>query len=354
MPRCVNTIFPVPLRVGLGGGIATPDAVAAAFSMGAAYVLTGSINQACVQADTSEAVREMLSQTEQADVAMAPAADMFEMGVKVQVLKRGTMFAMRAGKLYDLYRAHDRYDQIPQPTRVMIERDLLRMSFDQAWEQTRHFFETRDPTQIDRAEKDAKHKMALVFRAYLGQASLWAKKGEPDRRMDYQIWCGPAMGAFNAWARGSFLEACMHRCVATIGLNLLYGAAVLLRGGWLRQQGVGLPAQATIVQPLNVDQIEKLIKPSRSRRVGIAHQWKNTQTPTREVGQCYPTGASTISVRHCIYARDHLAAAWSQVVGDLFAPGSHRCRGRNRYRDRFRFRYRLRPRSSDRDAFVLY
>jgi trans-AT polyketide synthase, acyltransferase and oxidoreductase domains len=131
--------FSLPLRVGLGGGIATPDAVAAAFSMGAAYVLTGSINQACVQADTSEAVREMLSQTEQADVAMAPAADMFEMGVKVQVLKRGTMFAMRAGKLYDLYRSHDRYDQIPQPTRVMIERDLLRMSFDQAWEKTRHF-----------------------------------------------------------------------------------------------------------------------------------------------------------------------------------------------------------------------
>jgi trans-AT polyketide synthase, acyltransferase and oxidoreductase domains len=252
--------FSLPLRVGLGGGIATPDAVAAAFSMGAAYVLTGSINQACVQADTSEAVREMLSQTEQADVAMAPAADMFEMGVKVQVLKRGTMFAMRAGKLYDLYRSHDRYDQIPQPTRVMIERDLLRMSFDQAWEKTRHFFETRDPAQIDRAEKDAKHKMALVFRSYLGQASLWAKKGEPDRRMDYQVWCGPAMGAFNAWARGSFLEACMHRCVATIGLNLLYGAAVLLRSGWLRQQGVGLPAQATIVQPLNVDQIEELIK----------------------------------------------------------------------------------------------
>ena len=37
---------------------------------------------------------------------MAPAADMFEMGVKLQVLKRGTMFPMRAQKLYELYRAH--------------------------------------------------------------------------------------------------------------------------------------------------------------------------------------------------------------------------------------------------------
>jgi trans-AT polyketide synthase/acyltransferase/oxidoreductase domain-containing protein len=32
-------------------------------------------------------------------------------------------------------------------------------------------------------------------------------RGDETRRMDYQIWCGPAMGAFNDWVRGSFLEA---------------------------------------------------------------------------------------------------------------------------------------------------
>ena len=53
----------------------------------------------------------MLSETGQADVTMAPAADMFEMGVKVQVLKRGTMFPFRAGKLYELYTAHDTYER---------------------------------------------------------------------------------------------------------------------------------------------------------------------------------------------------------------------------------------------------
>ena len=96
--------YDAPLRVGAAGGIATPAAAAAAFVMGASYVLTGSINQACVESGSSDAVREMLAQAEQADVIMAPAADMFEMGVKVQVLKRGTMFAMRAAKLYELYR----------------------------------------------------------------------------------------------------------------------------------------------------------------------------------------------------------------------------------------------------------
>ena len=40
--------------------------------MGAAYVLTGSINQSCVESGTSPLVREMLCKTEQSDVAMAP------------------------------------------------------------------------------------------------------------------------------------------------------------------------------------------------------------------------------------------------------------------------------------------
>jgi trans-AT polyketide synthase/acyltransferase/oxidoreductase domain-containing protein len=228
--------------------------------MGAAYVLTGSINQSCKQADTSQSVREMLAQAAQADVAMAPSADMFEMGVKVQVLKRGTMFAMRAAKLYELYRAHDHYDQLPSQARMMIERDLLRSTFEQAWQQTRLFFEKRDPAQIERAERNPKHKMALVFRSYLGLSSLWAKTGEPSRKMDYQIWCGPSMGAFNAWTRGSFLEDATQRCAAAIGLNLLYGAVGIIRCGWLRHQGVAIPPPAAFFRPLTMEEIEKRLQ----------------------------------------------------------------------------------------------
>src|SRR5205085_3309990 len=118
--------YATPLRVGAAGGIATPAATAAAFAMGAAYVLTGSINQACVESGSSDAVRAMLAQAEQADVIMAPAADMFEMGVKVQVLKRGTMFAMRAAKLYELYRAHPSLEALPAAERAGLEKNLFR------------------------------------------------------------------------------------------------------------------------------------------------------------------------------------------------------------------------------------
>ena len=69
--------------------------------------------------------------------------------------------------------------------------------------------------------------MALVFRAYLGQSSRWAITGDPSRRADYQIWCGPAMGAFNAWVRGSFLEDPAARTVVQVARNLMGGS---LRG----------------------------------------------------------------------------------------------------------------------------
>jgi len=42
------------IRIGAAGGISTPASALAAFMMGAAYIVTGSVNQACVEAGTSE------------------------------------------------------------------------------------------------------------------------------------------------------------------------------------------------------------------------------------------------------------------------------------------------------------
>jgi PfaD family protein len=248
-----------PLRVGAAGGIATPASAAAAFAMGAAYVLSGSINQACVESGSSDAVREMLAQAEQADVAMAPAADMFEMGVKVQVLKRGTMFAMRAARLYEVYRSHASLEEIPAAERAQLEKTIFRLPLDEVWAQTQAFFRQRDPSQLQRAAGDAKHKMALVFRWYLGQSSRWANAGEPSRRLDYQVWCGPAMGAFNEWVKGSFLEQPRNRRVVTLALNLLYGAAVLTRLHLLRCQGGTVPAEWSRLQPMEAEQLQAIL-----------------------------------------------------------------------------------------------
>ncbi len=251
--------YDAPLCVGLAGGIATPAATAAAFHMGAAYVLSGSINQSCIEAATSDSVKQLLAQTEQADVAMAPAADMFELGARVQVLKRGTMFPLRAEKLYRLYKAYDAFEAIPPVQQREIETKFLLASFEETWQQTRTFFLTRNIKEVERAEKDPKHKMSLVFRSYLGQSSRWAVTGEMNRQMDFQIWCGPSMGAFNQWVKGSFLEPSENRRVVDLALNLLAGAAVLTRAGWLRSQGAGLDSKIERFTPLPREQLLELI-----------------------------------------------------------------------------------------------
>ena len=238
-----------PLRCGAAGGLGTPSAVAAAFSLGAAFVLTGSVNQAAIESGLSEEGRHMLAKAGLADVTMAAAADMFELGVKLQVLKRGTMFAPRANRLYEIYRSHDSLDSIPTKDKARLEKDVFGMPLEQVWQRTSEFWARREPAELARATSDPKHQMALCFRWYLGLSSRWAIAGEQGRRTDYQIWCGPAMGAFNDWVRGSFLEQPENRGAVQIALNLLEGACVVQRAGQLRGFGLAVPAAAYDFRP---------------------------------------------------------------------------------------------------------
>ncbi|MBK5269042.1 MAG: hypothetical protein JJE47_16600 [Acidimicrobiia bacterium] len=159
------------------------------------------------------------------------------------------MFGVRAKKLYELYRRHGSLSEIPDVERQWLERDYFRVPLDQAWSDTRAYWMDHDPLEVERADRDPKHQMALVFRSYLGQASRWAINGISDRRSDYQIWCGPAMGAFNAWAKGSFLEEPANRTVTQVARNLMEGAAVVTRAQQLRTLGVPIPAAAFDFRP---------------------------------------------------------------------------------------------------------
>lgn len=237
------------VRIGAAGGLGTPEALAAAFAAGAAYVVTGSVNQCAVESGLSAEGKQLLAHADIADTTMAPAADMFELGVTLQVLRRGTLFASRARLLRRAYDEHPSLEALPGPLRDKLEREVFRIAVEEVWQQTRRFWLDRDPGQVERAERDARHRMALVFRWYLGQSSRWAITGERARRTDYQIWCGPAMGAFNRWAAGSFLEDPANRSVAQIARNLLEGAAVLTRVRQLAACGVPLPPDASVFRP---------------------------------------------------------------------------------------------------------
>jgi trans-AT polyketide synthase, acyltransferase and oxidoreductase domains len=230
-----------PVRIGAAGSIGTSQAVHAAFALGAEYVVTGSVNQACVEAGTSPAAKALLAQAGPTDCTMAPSADMFEAGVEVQVLRKGTLFAQRAALLARLYRGHDSTEALPEADVHRLETQVFHRELDLAWNDTAAYLRQHDPVDLARAESDPRHRMALLFRSYLGLSSRWAVSGSEERAGDYQIWCGPAMGAFNLWARSTCLEPLENRRAADVAGHLLRGAAFHARATQLRFAGVRIP-----------------------------------------------------------------------------------------------------------------
>ncbi|QMU65925.1 MAG: ACP S-malonyltransferase [Flavobacteriaceae bacterium] len=64
--------YPKDIRIGLAGGIGTPQSAASAFVMGTDFILTGSINHCTVEAGTSDAVKDLLEAINVQDTDYAP------------------------------------------------------------------------------------------------------------------------------------------------------------------------------------------------------------------------------------------------------------------------------------------
>ncbi len=217
------------LRVGLAGGIGTPEAGAAAFVMGADFIITGSINQCTVEAGMSDSVKNLLQDINIQDTDYAPAGDMFEIGAKVQVLKKGVFFPARAGKLFMLYNHYNALEEIPEKIQTQIQEKYFKKSFEEIWQETKTYFEQKGQTQeIDKANRSPKHKMALVFRWYFSYTMRLAFSGDERFRVDYQVHTGPALGAFNQWVKGTPLENWRNRHVDQIAEKMMRETAVLL------------------------------------------------------------------------------------------------------------------------------
>ncbi|GAB3227159.1 ACP S-malonyltransferase [Glycomyces halotolerans] len=217
-----------PMRVGAAGGIGTPEAAAAAFLLGADFVVTGSINQCTLQADTSATVKELLSTLDVHDTVYAPAGDMFEYGARVQVVRKGTLFASRGNKLYELYRRHDGIDDLDARTRTMLEERCFRKSLDEVALEVEHRLRLGGDRALERFRTDPKHRMAQIFKRYFSWTNRLARDGDPAMRADYQIHCGPAMGALNGYLAGGDLADHRRRDAAALGLRLMRDAADII------------------------------------------------------------------------------------------------------------------------------
>merc|ERR1719198_2810197 len=97
------------------------------------------------------------------------------------------MFPSRAKKLYDLFVAHDSLEALPAAELARLEKRVFKKPVAAVWAETVRYYtdRLRDPGMVERAEtKDPKLKMS----------------------MDFRVWCGPAIGAFNDFIAGTLLD----------------------------------------------------------------------------------------------------------------------------------------------------
>jgi trans-AT polyketide synthase/acyltransferase/oxidoreductase domain-containing protein len=215
---CRRRQYAREVRVGSAGEIGTPAAAAAAFLLGAEFILTGSINQCTVEAGTSGEAKDLLQTAGIQDTEYAPVGDLFELGARSRVLKKGVLFPARANKLQDLWRHHGSWEEIDAPTRAKIERDYFGRSFESVCREV----------QAPGADGDKRHQMALAFRWYFDHSMRLALSGAKDQKANFQVCCGPALGAFNQWVKGTRLETWRRRHVDAVADEIMEGAAEVL------------------------------------------------------------------------------------------------------------------------------
>ncbi|MFS0762814.1 ACP S-malonyltransferase [Peribacillus phoenicis] len=208
------------VRIGAGGGIGTPEAAAIAFLLGADFVLTGSINQCTVEAETSNLVKDMLQKVDLHDTSYVPSANDLEVRGQTQVVKKGVFFPARANKLYDLLKQYKNISDMDSKTKEMIEKKYLNEGIQTILRYEEQVSTDNRPT--------SNNTMQTILKFYLNNTVQLAINGESSQKVNFNIYCGPALGAFNRWVKGTELEEWNNRHIDVISRKIMTETEKLL------------------------------------------------------------------------------------------------------------------------------
>lgn len=221
--------YPIQIRVGLAGGIGTPQAAASAYIMGADFIMTGSINQCTIEAGTSEIVKDLLQKINVHDTDYLPITDILQSIEQVQILKKDVMFLERSNKLYDLYKRYDMLEDIPQKIVKKIEKDYFRKSLKEVCNEDKN----REIVIEQDSEKKSKQEILQLYEYYYKQGIKLSLEGNSLYQENFQIHTGSSLGAFNQWIKGTYIENWKQRHVDEIGILIMDEAIQILKKNML-------------------------------------------------------------------------------------------------------------------------
>ncbi|GCF07146.1 hypothetical protein KDI_07100 [Dictyobacter arantiisoli] len=212
------------IMVGCGGGIGTPAAIVSAFALGADFVFTGSINQCTLESGAHPVIKDILSTVSLHDTTISIAGDMFEIGARAQVVRKNSRHALRANTLYQLYTHYKSLDDLSASIKRDLETNYFKRSLAEVWQLVCDYKRQRNPEQIEEANENAHLKMAMIFKWYFAHCSQITRDGDLSEADNFQIFCGPAMGAFNRWVAGTRYEQWQNRHVHEVAALLMNAA----------------------------------------------------------------------------------------------------------------------------------
>lgn len=212
------------IMIGCGGGIGTPAAIVSALALGADFIFTGSINQCTVESGAHAVIKEILSTVSLHDTTISIAGDMFEIGAKAQVVRKNSRHAFRANTLYQLYTHYKSLDDLSATVLRDLETNYFKRPLADVWQLVCDYKRGHNPEQIIEASENPHLKMALIFKWYFAHCGQITHAGDLSEADNFQIFCGPAMGAFNQWVAGTHYAQWQNRHVHELAALLMNAA----------------------------------------------------------------------------------------------------------------------------------
>lgn len=215
------------IHIGAAGSIGDSVSALDAFLLGADFIMTGSVNQCTAEAEVSKWVKDKLQKVEIQDTEMIPTSHVYEIGMKVQVLKKGVFFVARALKLYEIYNRISKIEDIEPKVLAQIQDKYFGKSIDDIYNEIKNDL---SDTERKRAENESKFKFGLIIYWYYNYCMDCAIKNENSQNLNCLIPVSSAMGRINQFLENTEYMNWENRHPDILGRLIMSGAEEKLTG----------------------------------------------------------------------------------------------------------------------------